>query len=48
MDFDGNSLEALRMARGIAEENKARLYVLCKRRRENPSLKQPDRPVAPE
>jgi hypothetical protein len=47
-DFDGNSLEALRMARGIAEENKARLYVLCKRRRENPSLKQPDRPVAPE
>jgi universal stress protein A len=28
IDFDGNSLEALRMARGIAEQNKARLYVL--------------------
>jgi universal stress protein A len=28
IDFDGNSLEALRMARGIAEQNKATLYVL--------------------
>jgi universal stress protein A len=28
IDFDGNSMAALRMARGIAEQNKARLYVL--------------------
>jgi len=28
IDFDGNSLEALRMARGIAEQNGARLFVL--------------------
>jgi nucleotide-binding universal stress UspA family protein len=28
IDFDGNSLEALRMARRIVEQNKARLYVL--------------------
>ena len=28
IDFDGNSLEALRMARGMAEQNKAKLFVL--------------------
>src|SRR5216683_4956925 len=28
IDFDSNSLEALRMARRMAEQNKARLYVL--------------------
>src|SRR5579859_8021787 len=28
IDFDGNSLEALRMARDIAEQNKAKLFVL--------------------
>jgi universal stress protein A len=28
VDFDGNSLDALRMARRLAEQNKARLYAL--------------------